>query len=148
MRYKEILAIEMVIFLLSRKGQGACPPFHALHGLCAGDSPGQFVDGAVIFLWESFRHCSVMALQFADISGTGTTQEDFPTLHSRRVTLSFRLPPTKISHDLPHGWAVLDCGTAKSLAGAELAATLAQACEKRGRKAGDDRKAEAVDEKC
>ena len=39
------------------------------------------------------------------------------------------------------------CGAAKSLAGAEPAATLAQACEKRGRKAGDDRKVEAVDEK-
>ena len=44
-------------------------------------------------------------------------------------------------------WAVLDCGAAKSLAGAESAALLAQACEKRGRKAGDDRKVEAVEEK-
>ena len=44
-------------------------------------------------------------------------------------------------------WAVLDCGAAKSLAGAESAAMLAQACEKRGRKAGDDRKVEAVEEK-
>ena len=37
-------------------------------------------------------------------------------------------------------WALLDCGAAKSLAGAETAAKLAQACDKRGRKAGDDRK--------
>ena len=41
------------------------------------------------------------------------------------------------------GWAVLDCGEAKSLARAELVATLAQACKKRGRVAGDDRKVEA-----
>ena len=39
------------------------------------------------------------------------------------------------------GWAVLDCGAVKSLAGAELAAMLAQAFEKSGRKA------EAVQEK-
>ena len=45
------------------------------------------------------------------------------------------------------GWAVLDCGAAKSLGGAETAAMLAQACEKRGRKAGDDRKVEVVEEK-
>ena len=45
------------------------------------------------------------------------------------------------------GWAVLDCGAAESLAGAELAAMFGQACENRGRKAGDDRKVEAVEEK-
>ena len=42
---------------------------------------------------------------------------------------------------------MLDCGAAKSLAGAERAAMMAQAFEKRGRKAGDDRKVEAVEEK-
>ena len=41
------------------------------------------------------------------------------------------------------GWAVLDCCAAESLARAELAAMLAQACEKRCRRAGDDRKVEA-----
>ena len=49
--------------------------------------------------------------------------------------------------NVPPGWAVLDCGAARSLAGAESVAMLAQACEKRGRKAGDDRKVEAVEEK-
>ena len=44
-------------------------------------------------------------------------------------------------------WAVLGCGAAKSLARAESAAMLAQACEKRGRKAGDDRKVEGVEGK-
>ena len=43
-------------------------------------------------------------------------------------------------------WAVLDCGAAKSIAGAEPAAMLAQACEKRGRNAGDDRKVEPHEE--
>ena len=34
---------------------------------------------------------------------------------------------------VPAGWAVLDCDEAKSLAGAEPAAMLAQACQRRGR---------------
>ena len=45
------------------------------------------------------------------------------------------------------GWAVLDCGAAKSLVEAERAPVMAQACEKRSRKAGDDRKVESVEEK-
>ena len=45
-------------------------------------------------------------------------------------------PEYRQSHiNVPLGWAVLDGGAAKSLAGAELAAMLAKACEKRGRKA-------------
>ena len=48
---------------------------------------------------------------------------------------------------VPLGWAVLACGAAKSLAGAEPAAMLSQACEKRGRKAGDGLKVDAVEEK-
>ena len=50
-------------------------------------------------------------------------------------------PEERTSHiNVPPGWAVLDCGAAWSLAGAAPAAMLAQACEKRGRKAGDDQK--------
>ena len=49
--------------------------------------------------------------------------------------------------NVPSGWAVLDCGPAKSLAGGEPAAMLAQACEKCCRKARDYRKVEDVDEK-
>ena len=45
------------------------------------------------------------------------------------------------------GWAVLGFGAVKSLAGAEPAAVLAQAFEKPGRKAGDERKVEVVDDK-
>ena len=48
--------------------------------------------------------------------------------------------------NVPLGWAVLDCAAAKSLVGAELAAMLGQAFEERGRKVGDDRKVEAVEE--
>ena len=53
----------------------------------------------------------------------------------------------KCHMNVPPGWAVLDCCTPKSLAEAELAAMLVKACEKRGRKAGDDGKVEAVKEK-
>ena len=49
--------------------------------------------------------------------------------------------------NVPPGRAVLDCGTAESLAGVSPAAMLAQACEYRGRKVGDDRKVEALEEK-
>ena len=49
---------------------------------------------------------------------------------------------------VPPGWAMLeDCGAAKSLTGADPSALLTQAREKRGRKAGDARKVEAVEEK-
>ena len=47
--------------------------------------------------------------------------------------------------NVPAGWAVLDFGPTKSLSGAEPAILSAQRCEKKGRGAGDDRKAEAVD---
>ena len=46
------------------------------------------------------------------------------------------------------GWELLDCGAAKSLVGAEFAAMLTQACQKRRRKVGDERKAEALEENC
>ena len=41
----------------------------------------------------------------------------------------------------------LDCGPAKSLAAAKLVAMLARACDRRARKAGYDRNAEAVERK-
>ena len=54
----------------------------------------------------------------------------------------------RTSHmNVPHDWEVMDCGAAKSLAGAGLAPKLAQACEKRGHIAGDDRNVEAVEGK-
>ena len=57
-------------------------------------------------------------------------------------------PEERNSHmNVPPGWAALDCTAATSFDGAEPAAMLAQACEKRGGRAGDDRKAEAVKEK-
>ena len=48
--------------------------------------------------------------------------------------------------NVPPGWTVLHCGVAKRRAGAEPAAMLAQACDKRGRKAGCVLKVEAVEE--
>ena len=51
-----------------------------------------------------------------------------------------------VSHERS-SWLGSAAGAAKSLAGAEPAAMAARACEKRGRKAGDDRKVEAVEEK-
>ena len=57
-------------------------------------------------------------------------------------------PEEKKSHmNVPAGWAILNCGVAKRKSGAELAGVLAQACEKEVRGAGDDGKAEAVEEK-
>ena len=75
----------------------------------------------------------------------------------RRVKLEGALPIQEVyrgnpeerkSHmNVPLGSEVLDCGAPKSLAGGEPAAVLAQACEKRGRKARDDRKVDALEEK-
>ena len=57
-------------------------------------------------------------------------------------------PEKRKSHmNVPPDGAVLDCGAANILAGAEPAAMLTQACEKRGRKVEDDLKVEAVEEK-
>ena len=49
--------------------------------------------------------------------------------------------------NVPRGWTMLDGGAAESHSGAEPPAVLAQVCEKRGCKAGDDRKVEAVVQK-
>ena len=53
----------------------------------------------------------------------------------------------KTRMNVPASWAVLDSGPTTSLSGAEPAILSAQGCEKKGRGAGDDRKAEAVEGK-
>ena len=44
------------------------------------------------------------------------------------------------------GYAVLDCGAAKSLCGAKFVALMAQPCAREGKRVGDERDPEAVDE--
>ena len=44
------------------------------------------------------------------------------------------------------GFAVLDCGAAKSLCGAKAVALMAQTCAREGKRVGDERDAEAIDE--
>ena len=44
------------------------------------------------------------------------------------------------------GYAVLDCGAAKSLCGAKLVALMAQTCAREGKRVGDERDTEAIDE--
>ena len=44
------------------------------------------------------------------------------------------------------GNAVLDCGAAKSLSGAKLVALMAQTCAREGKRVGDERDTEAIDE--
>ena len=44
---------------------------------------------------------------------------------------------------VPPGYAVLDCGAAKSLCGV---AQMAQTCAREGKRVGDERDAEAIDE--
>ena len=53
----------------------------------------------------------------------------------------------KTHMNVPPGWAVLDCGATKSLAGPDPAALLTQACEKRGRKTVYHRKVHSMEEK-
>ena len=47
---------------------------------------------------------------------------------------------------VPPGYAVLDCGAAKSLCGAKLVAQMAQTCAREGKRVGDKRDTEAIDE--
>ena len=54
---------------------------------------------------------------------------------------------TQSSHmKVPPGYAVLDCGAAKSLCGAKLVAQMAQTCARKGKRVGDKRDTEAIDE--
>ena len=54
---------------------------------------------------------------------------------------------TQASHmKVPPGYAVLDCGAAKSLCGAKLVAQMAQICAREGKRVGDKRDPEAIDE--
>ena len=47
---------------------------------------------------------------------------------------------------VPPGHAVFDCGAAKSLRGAKLVALMAQTCAREGKRVGEERDAEAIDE--
>ena len=47
---------------------------------------------------------------------------------------------------VPPGYAVLDCGAAKSLCGAKPDAQMAQTCAREGKRVGDERDTEAIDE--
>ena len=54
---------------------------------------------------------------------------------------------TQTSHmKVPFGYAVLDCGAAKSLFGATLVAQMAQTCAREGKRVGDKRDIEAIDD--
>ena len=54
---------------------------------------------------------------------------------------------TQTSHmKVPPGYAVLDCGPAKSLCGAKPVALMAQTCAREGKRDGDERDTEAIDE--
>ena len=56
---------------------------------------------------------------------------------SKKQTSHIKVPP---------GYAVLDCGAARSLCGAKLVAQMAQTCEREGKRVGDKRDTEAIDE--
>ena len=56
---------------------------------------------------------------------------------------------TQTSHlQAPPGHAVLDCGAAKSLCGMKPVAQMAQTCAREGKRVGDERDTEAIDESC
>ena len=54
---------------------------------------------------------------------------------------------TQTSHmKVPPGFAVLDCGAAKIVCGAKPVALMAQTCAREGKRIGDERDTEAIDE--
>ena len=56
---------------------------------------------------------------------------------SKNQTLHVKVPP---------GYEVLDCGAAKSLCGAKPVAQMEQTCAREGKRVGDMRDTEAIDE--
>ena len=96
-----------------------------------------------------------------------TPQEEIPLCKGQRKKSSFRREKSdgkgrggssksevyndgsrnQTSHmNVPLGYAVLDCGAAKSLCGAKLVAQMAQTCAREGKRVGDKRDTEAIDE--
>ena len=54
---------------------------------------------------------------------------------------------TQTSHmKVTPGYPILDCGAAKSLCGAKPVAQMAQTCAREGKRVGDKRDTEAIDE--
>ena len=53
---------------------------------------------------------------------------------------------SNVTMNVPPGYAVLDCGAAKSLCGAKLVALMAKTGAREGKRVGDERDTEAIDE--
>ena len=76
--------------------------------------------------------------------GKGRGSSNFPIVEvcndgSKIQTSHMKVPP---------GYAVLDCGAAKSLCGPKLAALMVQTCAREGERVGDERDAGAIDGSC
>ena len=74
--------------------------------------------------------------------GKGRGSSNYPIVEvyndgSKNQTSHMKVPP---------GYAVLDCGAAKSLCGAKLVAQMAQTCAREGKRVGDKRDTEAIDD--
>ena len=83
-------------------------------------------------------------------------QEEISLCKGQRKSRSSNYPMVEVYNDgsknqtsrmkVPPGYAVLDCGAAKSLCGAKLVAQMAQTCAREGIRVGDKRDTEAIDE--
>ena len=76
----------------------------------------------------------------SDVKGRGSSNYPFVEVYndgSKTHTSHMKVPP---------GYAVLDCGSANSLCGAKLVAQMAQTCAREGKRVGDERDTEAIDE--
>ena len=74
--------------------------------------------------------------------GKGRVSKNYPVVEvcndgSKTQTSRMKVPP---------GYAVLDCGAAKSLCGAKLVAQMAQTYAREGKRVGDERDTEAIEE--
>ena len=77
----------------------------------------------------------------------GSGEENLMEKDEELQTIPLWRSTTHTSHvKVPLGCAVLDCGDAKSLCGARPVAQMAQTCAREGKRVGDERDTEAIDE--
>ena len=74
--------------------------------------------------------------------GKGRGASNYPIGEVYKDVSKTHTSPMKV----PPGYAVLDCGAAKSLCGAKPVAQMAQTCAREGKRVGDERDTEAIDE--
>ena len=90
---------------------------------------------------------SILVPAYTDCVSVGTQKRITRIRRQEIVEIYNEGSKTQTSHvKVPLCYAVLDCGAAKSLSGAKPVALMAQICAREGKRVGDERDTEAIDE--